>query len=309
MAASSLPPTEEVQKLYSKQSNTQKEKVMHLWEDAYLASGGDIKSVMAYYLHHTKGGKQNQFSIIENMRRTFGEKTTKQERNLTILMEGIKNLFAGYSVDEDRIRLLEMLMSVFSKSEMQQRGILLSRELWDRARKNVSVPRSGAEADALAAVERFDDGGNPLQQLQPPHPLDHHVHHSQHHEGHHQHHETHHDNTHVINNNHHELHLNSLAHDVIYGHHHAMTAEEVAHEAHALPEGHGLKRAHGGGGGGNEEEEMQPHHYLERADSQDDDVVEEDVEASHAMAPTRGHHHTNKSRTEPASGRKRRKLR
>lgn len=113
---------------------------MRLWEDAYLASGGDIRSVMSYYLEHTKSGKKHRFSIIENMRKSFNEKMTKQERNLAILLDGIKNLYAGYQKDEDRVRLLELLMPIVSKSELIQRGLPINRELWERARKNSMAP-------------------------------------------------------------------------------------------------------------------------------------------------------------------------
>lgn len=261
---------------------------MRLWEDAYLASGGDIKSVMEYYLHHTKGGKQNQLLIIENLRRVFGEKMTKPERNLTILMEGLKNLFAGYAVDEDRIKLLESLMHVFSKSEMQQRGILLSRELWERARKNLSTPRAGLENDV--AVERFDEDGQPLQ-LQPHH-LHNHIHHEHQHEGHSHLSHPHHD-PHALNTQ--ELHLNALPHDVMYSHHHPMTAEDIGDAGDDLPAGHGLKRAH-------EVDEVMDAHFLgSRGESrEEDDAVGHSMDAEVV-------HHAHEMVME-ASGKKRRKL-
>lgn len=127
-------------KPFSKQSATAKEKVVRQWEDAFLASGGDVRGVMNYYLEHTKSGKKHRFMIIENLRKSFNEKMTKQERSLTVLLDGIKNLYAGYTKDEDRIRLLELLMPIFSKTELTQRGLSINRELWERARKNSTAP-------------------------------------------------------------------------------------------------------------------------------------------------------------------------
>ena len=140
MASPPSSPLEDAVKPFSKQSQTSKDKVMRLWEDAYLASGGDFRGVMSYYLEHTKSGKKHRYSIIENMRKSINEKMTKQERNLAVLLDGIKNLYAGYTKDEDRIRLLELLMPIFSKTELTQRGLIINRELWERARKNSTAP-------------------------------------------------------------------------------------------------------------------------------------------------------------------------
>lgn len=232
----STPPlsVEEVVKPLSRQSKSDKEKVVRLWDEAYLAAGGDVKSVLSYYLHHSKSGKQNSYAIVESLRKTFGEKMTKQERNLGNLLEGLKNLLAGYQKDEDRVRLLEMLVPIFSYSELCQRGMEVSKEMWERARKNISAPRSpfpiegaGNQDGVLIAEPQEDD-----------------MHH--HHEEH-QHHA-------AVN---HELHMHQLQHEHMYHHHLEDDQGHIPEEEEEddVSDGHGLKRNHEG-------EEINAPHYL-----------------------------------------------
>jgi hypothetical protein len=247
MTATPPSPIEDAAKPFSKQSQSQKDKVMRLWDEAYLASGGDIKGVMAYYLYHTKGGKHNRYTIIDNLRKAFSEKMTKQERNLANLLEGMKNLLAGYAKDEERLRLLEIIVPLFSRSELTQRGILISEELWDRARKNVSAPRS-----PFPSVDGHDNILNDGE--------DDPLHHQQHdnHEEHHHHHAS----------ENHEMHMHQLQHEEMYHHHmggHEEEEEGDVMEEEEVPGGHGLKRTHEG-------EEINTTHYIvERNEPEEDD--------------------------------------
>lgn len=181
---------------------------MRLWEDAYLAAGGDLRSVISYYLYHTKSGKKNRLPIVENLRKSFAEKTTKQERNLSLLLDGVKNLFAGYTKDEDRIRLLELLIPIFSKTELIQRGVPLNRELWDRARKTVAAPAAHFDGQ-----EGLEEGEEPAEHL------------------------------HDHNLMKYDLHVHALHHHDMYVEH--IPGEEEEIEDDELPPGHGLKRQHG----------------------------------------------------------------
>lgn len=191
---------------------------MRLWEEAYLASGGDVKSVLGYYLHHSKGGKQNSYLIVESLRKSFSEKVSKQERNLSLLLEGLKNLIAGYQKDEDRLHLLELLVPIFSRSELEQRGIELSREMWDRARKNNSAPRSPYPQE-MAPQEPNEE-----EIHQPPLTLEHHM----------------------VNAVQPDLHLHPLNHEHLYHHHHLTQEDTHIPTEDDVPDSHGLKRAHEG---------------------------------------------------------------
>jgi hypothetical protein len=150
--ASTLP--EEEVKPFSKQRNSEKEKVMKLWEDAYLSSGGDLKSVLTYYLYHTKSGKHNRIFIVDGLRRVFQEKAPKQERHLSTLLDGLSKLYNGYQTEEQRVKLLELLLPILSKSELQRRGIVITKEQWDELKKNARP--LGLRQDGVDGLDDYD---------------------------------------------------------------------------------------------------------------------------------------------------------
>ena len=129
-------PPEDEPKLFKNQKPHEKEKTMKLWEDAYLSSGGDLKAVLSYYLYHTKSGKHNRIFITDGLRKTFQEKAPKQERHLSQLLDGLANLYNGYHNLDDRTRLLDRLLPILSKSELQRRGVVITKEQWEELKKN-----------------------------------------------------------------------------------------------------------------------------------------------------------------------------
>lgn len=157
LATMSHSPADDHTKPFSKQKGSEKDRTLTQWEDAFLSSGQDLKGVMTYFFYHTKQGKLHRLAVIDGLRKSFQEKQPKHEKNLAQLIENLNGLYVSYQTEAEKLRLLELLVTVISKQELEQRGMEVSKELWDKARKqlreNMAAAAAAAAPDGAPLVE------------------------------------------------------------------------------------------------------------------------------------------------------------